>query len=153
MSIVLPALAVAFPGICIWLVVRAYNRREVWAKWTLAGLVGLPVLYIASFGPACWFCSYLDADPPALAMVYRPLLRLMAARPVLVPRIAGNLTRSIYFYDLNDGALAWYAGCLARDGAKWRYAVVEKITAVEPTIIKMKVKETWTWSGQQVVEF
>jgi len=53
-------MAVAIFGIvvaafCVWLAVRIFNRRERWAKWTLAGLVlGLPLLYVLSFGPACW---------------------------------------------------------------------------------------------------
>ena len=52
MAFVLPALAVAFAAFCIWLTVRIVNRREQWAKWTLAAVVGLPVLYVLSFGPA-----------------------------------------------------------------------------------------------------
>jgi hypothetical protein len=38
--------------------VRIVNRRERWAKWTLLGaVVGAPVLYVLSFGPACWLFS------------------------------------------------------------------------------------------------
>jgi uncharacterized membrane protein len=33
MSIVLPALAVAFGAFSVWLAVRIVNRRERWAKW------------------------------------------------------------------------------------------------------------------------
>jgi hypothetical protein len=57
MTILLAALAITVSAFCVWLTVRTVNRRERWAKWTLAGLVGLPVLYIASFGPACWLTS------------------------------------------------------------------------------------------------
>jgi hypothetical protein len=57
MSILLPALAVAFAAFCVWLGVRIVNRRERWAKWTLLMSVGLPVLYFLSFGPACWWFS------------------------------------------------------------------------------------------------
>jgi hypothetical protein len=57
MTIVLPALAVAFAAFCVWLGVRIVNRRERWAKWTLAAVVGLPALYVVSFGPACWVMS------------------------------------------------------------------------------------------------
>lgn len=42
-SIILPALAIAFAAFCVWLGVRIFNRRERWAKRTLAALVGLPV--------------------------------------------------------------------------------------------------------------
>jgi hypothetical protein len=54
MAIILPTLAVFFAAFCVWLTVRIINRKERWAKWTLAAVVGLPVLYVLSFGPACW---------------------------------------------------------------------------------------------------
>ena len=58
MSIVLPALAVAFAAFCVWLTVRIINRRERWAKWTaVALLVGAPPLYLLSWGPTCWLAS------------------------------------------------------------------------------------------------
>jgi hypothetical protein len=50
MTILLPALALAFGAFCVWLVVRIVNRRERWAKWTLGAVVGVPVLYVLSFG-------------------------------------------------------------------------------------------------------
>jgi hypothetical protein len=80
MSIVLPALAVAFAGFCVWLAVRIFNRRERWAKWTLAAVVGLPVLYVASFGPACWLTSQVDGGgwmvPNPALRIYWPLGRI-----------------------------------------------------------------------------
>lgn len=55
MTILLAVLAVAFAAFCVWLTMRIVNRRERWAKWTAVGLpVGLVLLYVASFGPACW---------------------------------------------------------------------------------------------------
>ena len=51
----LSALAVAFAAFCVWLTARIVNRRERWAKLTLATTIGLLVLYVASFGPACWW--------------------------------------------------------------------------------------------------
>lgn len=57
MNSVLPVLGVMFVAFCIWLGVRIYSRRERWAKRTLAAVIGLPVLYVASFGPACWLLS------------------------------------------------------------------------------------------------
>ena len=53
MIIFLPALAIAFTAFFVWLMVRIINRRERWAKWTLAAVVGLPGLYVLRFGPAC----------------------------------------------------------------------------------------------------
>ena len=72
MTLLLPTLAVAFAAFCVWLTVRISNRRERWAKWTLAGVVGVPVLYVASFGPACWIVSRSEAENPVLPAVYIP---------------------------------------------------------------------------------
>ena len=58
MTILLPTLAVAFAAFCVWLTVRIVNRRERWAKWTLAVTLSLPVLYVASFGPVVWATSW-----------------------------------------------------------------------------------------------
>lgn len=72
MTLVLPALAVAFAAFCVWLAVRILNRRERWAKWTFAAVVGVPILYVMSFGPACWLAavpvpirfSFSEPPPP-----------------------------------------------------------------------------------------
>jgi uncharacterized membrane protein YedE/YeeE len=58
MVIFIGTLSVAFAAACIWLTVRIVNRRERWAKCALAGtIIGVPVLYVLSFGPACWWWS------------------------------------------------------------------------------------------------
>ena len=54
MTILLPALAVAFAAFCVWLTVRIVNRRERWAKWTAVGLIVVIFLYPLSWGPALW---------------------------------------------------------------------------------------------------
>ncbi|MBI3866873.1 MAG: hypothetical protein HY290_33755 [Planctomycetia bacterium] len=54
MTLIVSTLAVAVAAFCVWLTVRIVNRKERWAKWTLAAAVGMPVLYVASFGPASW---------------------------------------------------------------------------------------------------
>ena len=63
MDVALAVFGVAFAAVCVWLTVRIVNRRERWAKWMLAVVVGLPVLYVASFGPACWWFSAEDPPP------------------------------------------------------------------------------------------
>lgn len=77
MTILLPALAIALAASCVWLTVRFINRRERWAKWTLAFAVGLPVLYILSFGPACWGTSRIKMGAGAVSVAYRPLMQLL----------------------------------------------------------------------------
>jgi hypothetical protein len=51
------ALAVAFAAFGIWLTVRIVNRRERWAKRTALALACLPIVYVLSFGPACWIAA------------------------------------------------------------------------------------------------
>ena len=76
MSAALPVLAVTTAAFCVWLTVRIVNRRERWAKWTLAAVVGVPVLYVAIFGPACWISSRIGIGSRAVSVVYQPMLRL-----------------------------------------------------------------------------
>lgn len=73
MTILLPIVGVAFAAICVWLAVRIVNRRERWAKWTLAAVVGLPVLYVASFGPACWLTDRDVMSGHLTWFAYHPL--------------------------------------------------------------------------------
>ena len=47
MMVLLPVLAVALVAFCVWLTVRIVNRRERWAKWTLAAVVGVHHTYIS----------------------------------------------------------------------------------------------------------
>jgi hypothetical protein len=88
---VLIALAAAY----IWLTVRIVNRRERWAKWTLAALAGLPVLYVTSFGPACWLTSRPLGDgsvPPSVMRIYAPMARLAQSGTAI-----GDLVRQWWF--------------------------------------------------------
>jgi hypothetical protein len=76
MRIILPALVVAFAAFCIWLGVRIVNRRERWAKWMLSATLALPVLYVASFGPAarCATSQLIRVD--TFVDLYWPIIRL-----------------------------------------------------------------------------
>ena len=57
------------------------NRpRTVWS-WIVATLVGLPVLYVLSFGPACWTVRWTKQGEEVLAAVYAPLLPVWADGP------------------------------------------------------------------------
>jgi hypothetical protein len=57
MALALSIFGVAFVAFFVWLTVRTINRRERWAKRTLAVVAGVPALYVLSFGPACWWFS------------------------------------------------------------------------------------------------
>ena len=75
MPLTLLIFGVAFAAICIWLTVRIVNRRERWAKWTLAGVIGVAMLYVVSFGPACWISSRFGARQ-LVGFVYQPLMHM-----------------------------------------------------------------------------
>jgi hypothetical protein len=90
MSIIVPTLGVAFAAVCIWLGVRVYNRREPWAKWTLAAVVAVPLLYVASFGPAWSYIARRYEDDPSydhhksdqwFDKIYLPIAMAMDAGP------------------------------------------------------------------------
>src|SRR5579872_2072519 len=85
MSIILTALAAAFAAFCVWLTVRIVNRRERWAKRTLAAVVGVPVLYVESFGPACGLVQRNMLPPALLTSVYTPLVDAARPRAALSP--------------------------------------------------------------------
>jgi hypothetical protein len=101
MVLALGIFGVVFAALCIWLSVRIFNRRERWAKRTLAAVVGLPVLYVASFGPACWFTSRTHIGIFTLPTVYRPILSVMSDR--------SNVTK----------LLRWYSESGAQEGWNW----------------------------------
>ncbi len=105
MMVVLLALAAAFAALCVWLTVRIVNRRERWAKRTLAAVVGVPVLYVLCFGPACWIGSRSRTGAKIVNSIYQPILRLAFHDPDVFGR----------------GAL-WYAKFLA-DG-QWTVGYV-----------------------------
>jgi hypothetical protein len=70
------ALSATFAAFCVWLTVRVVNRRERWAKWTLATAICLPSLYVLSMGPAAWLHSrkWLSEDVrTAIDWIYAPI--------------------------------------------------------------------------------
>lgn len=72
-SILSAILAVTFVALCIWLTVRVMNRRERWARRVLLVVVGLPALYLASLGPACWISSRANVGQRDVALLYSPM--------------------------------------------------------------------------------
>ena len=49
--------------------------RPLWPILT-AALIGLPVLYVASFGPACWLVNWGALPVRGTGTAYRPLISL-----------------------------------------------------------------------------
>ncbi len=48
------------------------DRRPLW-PWIMALLIGLPVVYVASFGPACWLTASGHVEKSTLQQLYRPI--------------------------------------------------------------------------------
>jgi hypothetical protein len=125
MTIILPALAVAFAAFCLWLAVRIYNRRELWAKRTAVG-VCVALVYPLSFGPACWFCSRLGIWADKIPVVYRPMVAALSIEDGHWPNLkflqshAQELPGFIHPLPATQNSLiARYAGIGAEDGWYW----------------------------------
>ena len=101
-------------------------KKPGWVFWTTVVLVGVPVLYVASFGPACWITAgNRVGDLPLFMKVYVPFGRIMAddaysnalrfpktavrwwaclgVNPDTVVRVPINVEGScVYFWSRND---------------------------------------------------
>src|SRR5262245_41026233 len=98
METILAVVSVVYAAFCIWLMVRIVNRRERWARRTLAALVvGMPVLYVAGFGPAIWRTELNALCARHTAAIYWPLGRAPVRALALVRQ-----------------PLVWYTGLAAR---------------------------------------
>ena len=73
------------------------RKRPVW-PWIVAVLTGLPVIYVASFGPAVWVMDSVGSGNITVSVVYRPMLALIRHGP---PPLSNAILR--------------YANLLARD--------------------------------------
>src|SRR5579872_4455612 len=84
-------LTVGFIAACIWLPVRIANRRERWAACMLVMVISPPLVYILSFGPACWWFATegkprgtgggFSFDCPYAPRLYWPIGRLSICGP------------------------------------------------------------------------
>ena|SRR5579872_1743411 len=84
MELALLIFGAIFAAFCVWLTVRIVNQRERWAKWTLAVTLSLPVLYAASFGPACWITSRVTVGVPVVNVVYLPMMWIENVSPEFI---------------------------------------------------------------------
>jgi hypothetical protein len=86
-----------------------------------AVLIGLPVLYVASFGPVCWATSRIGGNE-ILPTLYRPILAVMAAPTDKAPLMPGIHGGRMCGYP--TGALSSYATIGGAPGWMWRYSAV-----------------------------
>ena len=96
-ALVFSALLVAYVALGVWLAARIINRRERRAKWALATLVSLPVLYVVSFGPACWLDSRRKPEAKSVT-VSRPLNMFYFPIINLVHRLDNDVGDRILWY-------------------------------------------------------
>jgi hypothetical protein len=115
MAFVISVLVIVYPALVVWLGVRIVSRRERWAKWTLATAASLPVLYFASFGPACWLDSRREFEAKAVT-VSRPLNSFYYPIISLVQRLDN---------DVGDRIL-WYAQLFAPEDRRAHVAVLAR---------------------------
>ena len=66
---------------------RDGRKSSVW-PWIVALLIGLPVLYVLSFGPACWLVARGKIPFAPTAAVYRP-----TSRWILIPIFRNEIAR------------------------------------------------------------
>ena len=51
-------------------------------RWVLIGVL-TPMLYVASFGPACWVTSWCNLHGGWILVMYRPIIWIAETAPVL----------------------------------------------------------------------
>jgi hypothetical protein len=86
------------------------DQRPIW-PWIVTALVGLPVLYVVSFGPACWICERLEKGTRAVSVAYRPVIwagNRLPLGPGVMSRYAQLGARPQSTPDFRDDELAWW---------------------------------------------
>jgi hypothetical protein len=76
------------------------DRKSPLWPWIVSLLIGLPVLYVGSYGPACWYWSRHNEDGPGhmrrselFEKAYLPIWWCAAREPrVLAPTISWHAT-------------------------------------------------------------
>ena len=93
------------------------RKKPLW-PWIVGLLIGLPVLYVASFGPACWISSRIGAHKgfvvDAVQLVYQPVLRLGVEGP-------DSVRRGIEWWVTLDAKPNWHirSSCGPTDDCYW----------------------------------
>jgi hypothetical protein len=81
MNLLVPSLTALFIALCVYLTRRIVTRRERWAKRVLGATLALPVLYVASFGPAVWLVRSNTIPPTRTGAIYKPLIATLLGGP------------------------------------------------------------------------
>ena len=78
------------------------------AFWATVGLVVVLVLYVLSFGPACWFVEDIRYSPRLVSRIYWPLLQIVK----LEDKFAGSIPGPLNWWALYGGRRSsfWISG-------------------------------------------
>jgi hypothetical protein len=83
------------------------DRKPLW-PWIASLLIGLPLLYVASFGPASWIASRTDdfgETPEILLTLYRPVEQVWRKGPEPVAIVINR-----YCYAFAAPGWQWHGG-------------------------------------------
>jgi len=83
MTVLYLTLIIAFTAFWAWLGVRIVNRKERWAKRLMAVNIAIPILYVASFGPACWISSRVNRGASFVTAIYGPAVKIIPIPSVI----------------------------------------------------------------------
>jgi hypothetical protein len=100
MAIAFGIAGVAYAAFCVWLTVRIVNRRERWAKWTLAAVLVSLAMYLASVG---LLIKLPESIITRIAWFYRPVF--IAGRNSSAFREL--MDRYVDFISHDTGAIRW----------------------------------------------
>jgi hypothetical protein len=78
----------------------------------LAAAVGLPVLYVASFGPACWISSHTlddktNFEAQTVSTIYQPILSVAWDGP---PRARDSMVWYALLWSKKSWTISWSSG-------------------------------------------
>lgn len=65
----------------------ADRKKPGWLFWATVVLVGVPLLYVMSFGPACWIVSRSSLPAETINTGYRPVIWAWERSPDPVVRV------------------------------------------------------------------
>jgi hypothetical protein len=107
------------------------EREKHLGPWIVALLIGLPVVYVASFGPACWLCERGILGQRNAWVAYRPIGWTWSNGPRAVRR-----------------AIAGYCG-LFGDERRIRFGLGPHLDANSKSPLDYEICNSfWNWSSK-----
>jgi hypothetical protein len=92
------------------------RKKPGLAFWATVVVVGLPLLYVLSFGPACWITSRCSLPGDWLFVVYAPMIWPLNNGPT-------------FLFD----AISWYSLIGVAEGWGWQIDLTGNLIEFGPT--------------------